>query len=236
MMAFAARLLVWRMDMVKPLIGALLLCLTADVAAPQEYRGTILGRVFDQQGAVLPGATVQVVNDKTNITDQTVTEADGAYSDPFLIPGAYTIKVELQGFKRFVQSGVTVAIGQRATVDVRLELGDIVETDCWSRATRRCSRPRAARSARSSTKTRVEAMPLNGRMILLHAQPAGRRRELANPDVWRHRHVGPASVRQRRRLGLVDERRTPDHQRVSARWRAQQHEGAIQLRAPGRCR
>ena len=113
--------------MVKPLIGALLLCLTADVAAAQEYRGTILGRVFDQQGAVLPGATVQVINDKTNITDQTVTEADGAYSVSFLIPGAYTIKVELQGFKRFVQSGVTVAIGQRATVDVRLELGKRVE-------------------------------------------------------------------------------------------------------------
>lgn len=154
------------------LVAALLLLLTAQVATAQEYRGTILGRVFDQQGAVLPGATVLVTNENTNITDQAVSEADGAYTVPFLIPGTYQVRVELPGFKRFVQRGITVAIGQRATVDVRLELGDVVET-----VTVTADSPMLDTSSGTLgqviDRTRVEAMPLNGRMIFMLNRLAG---------------------------------------------------------------
>src|SRR5918993_4389921 len=110
--------------MVRTLVVVLSLWL-ASAASSQEYRGTILGRVLDQQGAVLPGAIIVVTNENTNVSDQTVSEADGVYTVPFLIPGKYRVSVELPGFKRFIQSGITVAIGQRATVDARLELGDV---------------------------------------------------------------------------------------------------------------
>src|SRR5688572_27324499 len=75
-----------RMDMVRFLGVFVLFSLVPTVTIAQEYRGTILGRVFDPQSGVLPGATVVVTNENTNVSDQTVTEADGAYIVPLLIP------------------------------------------------------------------------------------------------------------------------------------------------------
>src|SRR5713226_6965190 len=84
------------------------LCLGAGLAVAQEFRGTILGRVTDPSGGVIPGATVVVTNEQTNVVSKTVTEADGAYAVPFLIPGTYRVEVEGNGFRKFVQSGITM--------------------------------------------------------------------------------------------------------------------------------
>src|SRR5687768_13201304 len=137
----------------------LVLLASFDVAAAQEYRGTILGRVLDQQGAVLPGAVVVVTNENTNVSDQAITESDGAYTIPFLIPGSYSARVELQGFKRYVQSGITVAIGQRVTVDVRLDLGELVETVVVTSEAPMLDTSSGA-LGQVIDRTRVEAMPL----------------------------------------------------------------------------
>lgn len=150
----------------------LVMLVSFDAAAAQEYRGTILGRVLDQQGAVLPGAVVVVTNENTNVSDQTITESDGAYAVPFLIPGTYSARVELQGFKRYVQSGITVAIGQRVTVDVRLDLGDLVETVVVTSEAPMLDTSSGA-LGQVIDRTRVEAMPLNGRMIFMLNRLAG---------------------------------------------------------------
>jgi hypothetical protein len=156
--------------MVQGLLIAVLLSLGS--VSAQEYRGTILGRVVDQQGAVLPGATVVVTNENTNVSEQTVSEADGAYAVPFLIPGKYRVEVELPGFKRFVQSGIVVAIGQRATVDVRLDIGDVVETVVVT-----SDAPMLDTSSGTLgqviDRERVEAMPLNGRLVFMLNRLAG---------------------------------------------------------------
>jgi hypothetical protein len=158
--------------MVKPLFVALFLSLGVELTAAQEYRGTILGRVTDQQGAVLPGAMVVATNESTNVTDQALSEADGAYTVPFLIPGTYTVKVELQGFKRFMQSGITVAIGQRATVNARLELGDVIETVIVTGDAPMLDTS-SGTLGQVIDQTRVEAMPLNGRMVFMLNRLAG---------------------------------------------------------------
>jgi Carboxypeptidase regulatory-like domain len=46
----------------------------------QEFRGTILGRVTDPQGAAVPGVTVVVTNQGTNVSAEAVTQSDGAYA------------------------------------------------------------------------------------------------------------------------------------------------------------
>src|SRR4029453_14609821 len=91
--------------------------LTASAAHAQEFRGTVLGRITDPQGAPVPGVHVSVVNEKTKVAQPTVTETDGAYQVPFLIPGTYRIEAMLPQFNKFVRSGVTVAIGQKVTVN-----------------------------------------------------------------------------------------------------------------------
>jgi len=106
-------------------------CLAAFITAPavaQDFRGAISGRVGDLSGAVLPGVTVTATNTATNQATGSVTNADGVYHLPFLTPGVYHVVAELPGFKRLDRRNIEVRIGDRLTLDLRLELGGIEET------------------------------------------------------------------------------------------------------------
>jgi hypothetical protein len=144
----------------------------AIVASAQDFRGTILGRVTDPQGAPIPHVPVLVINEETGVAAEALTEADGAYAAPFLLPGRYRVEVALPGFKKFSQSGVTVGVGQRPTVDVKLALGDVTETiDVRAEAS---LLERASGSLGQTIDVqRVEDMPLNGRMIFMLNRLAG---------------------------------------------------------------
>src|SRR5262249_9500643 len=107
--------------------GSLLLLLPSLVFA-QEFRGTILGRVTDPSGAVVAGASIQVVNVETNVTVRTSTNDQGNYQVPFLAPGHYTVSVEHPGFKRTERPAVHVSINSQVTLDFTLELGAAAET------------------------------------------------------------------------------------------------------------
>ncbi|MBI3262690.1 MAG: carboxypeptidase regulatory-like domain-containing protein, partial [Acidobacteria bacterium] len=150
----------------RTLLVAMLFWLGAGVTGAQEYRGTLLGRVIDQQGAVVPGATLVVTNENTNVSAEAVSEADGAYVVPFLIPGTYRIELGLPGFKKFVRAGVTVAIGQRVSLDIRLEVGDVAEMVVVT-ADATLLDTTSGTLGQVIDRTRVEAMPLNGRMIFM---------------------------------------------------------------------
>jgi hypothetical protein len=94
----------------------------------QETRGTIMGRVVDQSRAIIPGASVHAVNVNTGVRTSTISNATGDYVLPFLVPGTYTITVELEGFNTFVRSGINVRVNDRITIDAVLEVGDATET------------------------------------------------------------------------------------------------------------
>ena len=65
---------------------------------------TLRGTVKDPQGAIIRGATVTLVNDRTKDERSTKTSEDGTYTFTALSPGAYVMKVELQGFKTSVRT------------------------------------------------------------------------------------------------------------------------------------
>src|SRR5258708_3137663 len=100
----------------------------AGIATAQEFRGTILGRVTDASAGAIPHVTVVVINEDTNVASEALTQADGAYSVPFLNPGTYRVEVAVSGFKKFVRSRITVEVTQHVAVDATLEVGDISET------------------------------------------------------------------------------------------------------------
>ena len=101
--------------------------MSAPLAAQILY-GSIVGAVKDAQGAVIPAATVTIVNRDTNLTRETITDAQGTYSFGNVLAGPYDVKVTLQGFKENIRSNVPVSIGQISRVDVALELGALEET------------------------------------------------------------------------------------------------------------
>ena len=114
--------------------AAVLLVLVSGLSGAQAFaqstaaNGAIEGTVVDNSGGVLPGVTVTVVNTDTGTNRSVVTNEGGLYRATLLPLGTYRVSAELQGFKKFEQVGVTVGAGQTATVNVRLEVGDLNET------------------------------------------------------------------------------------------------------------
>ncbi|HUS08103.1 MAG TPA: carboxypeptidase regulatory-like domain-containing protein [Bryobacteraceae bacterium] len=103
-----------------------IVCLYA-VANAQETRGQILGRVTDESGAVVVGASVTAVNVATNVASKTTTNDSGDYTLPFLIPGTYNVTSELKGFKSFEQEGILVRVADKATLNMVLQIGQTTD-------------------------------------------------------------------------------------------------------------
>ena len=96
------------------------------LAQSQAINGTIEGTVSDTSGAVLPGVTVTVANTDTGTERSVVTNAHGLYRAPLLPLGSYRVIAELQGFKKFEQSGINLSAGQTAVVNVTLGIGQVM--------------------------------------------------------------------------------------------------------------
>jgi Carboxypeptidase regulatory-like domain len=94
----------------------------------QTDRGTITGTVTDATGAVVAGAKVTATNTATGVEVGTTTSQAGVYTIPQITVGVYRISVEQAGFKRFVQDGITVPLGQTVRVDVSLQIGEVSQT------------------------------------------------------------------------------------------------------------
>ncbi|HYE88128.1 MAG TPA: carboxypeptidase-like regulatory domain-containing protein, partial [Vicinamibacterales bacterium] len=113
------------------ILTALILSLTIGSAAFAQstaINGTIEGTIKDEQGSVLPGVTVTVSNIDTGVTRSVVTNDNGLYRAPLLSLGTYRVVAELQGFKKFEQTGVSLRAGQTAVIDVTLSVGALAET------------------------------------------------------------------------------------------------------------
>lgn len=102
----------------------------SSAALAQEITGSLVGTVRDPNGAAVPGATISITDpSKNNIVIRTVeTNDEGAYSVPSLPVSVYQITVESPNFKKAVQTDVKLDVGQRRTVDITLEAGNVTET------------------------------------------------------------------------------------------------------------
>jgi hypothetical protein len=110
---------------------ALILCVgLSGLAIAQEITGSINGTVRDASGAVVAGATVTISDpSKNDIVVRTLTtNDDGQFDAPSLQSGVYKVTVEAPNFKKSVNTDVKLDVGQRRSVDVSLEAGNISET------------------------------------------------------------------------------------------------------------
>jgi Carboxypeptidase regulatory-like domain/TonB dependent receptor-like, beta-barrel len=116
--------------MLKTLLSALLsLALAAPAfAQSQAINGTIEGTVTDASAGVLPGATITITNTDTGSERSVVTNENGLYRAPLLPLGTYRVVAELQGFKKFEQTGISLSAGQTAVVNISLGVGQVSET------------------------------------------------------------------------------------------------------------
>lgn len=108
------------------LLPALALLGPAASAEDLSTKGSIVGTVVDSTGAVVPGTTVTITGPIGTRT--TITDSRGNYDVSNLVPGKYTVKASLTGFKSASASDVTVYVGKAASVKLSLSTGDISET------------------------------------------------------------------------------------------------------------
>ena len=105
---------------------ALVVCGLAVFAFAQAPTGDIAGTVYDESGAVVPGATVSITNKDTGLQRTFTTGPTGIFSAPSIPAGTYDVKIELQGFRTLVREA-TVETGSVTTVDMHLQLGSTKE-------------------------------------------------------------------------------------------------------------
>src|SRR5437764_15385273 len=82
------------------------LLMLAFPALAQESRASIVGRVTDSSGAIVPGVTVTATNQGTNVAVHTVSNSEGNYQILALNPGTYKVTAELAGFKEFQRDNI----------------------------------------------------------------------------------------------------------------------------------
>jgi hypothetical protein len=131
----------------------------------QQDSATITGTVSDPQGALVPGAKVDVVQVDTGAKFRATTNESGNYIAPGLAVGRYEIRVEQVGFKKFVRSGLTLQVGQNARVDIRLELGQQADTVTVSGEATTVDTG-SATLGQVVDNRRLQELPLNGRSAL----------------------------------------------------------------------
>lgn len=113
---------------VKVLMALTALLVTAFmVATVSAQSGTsgIRGTVKDQQGALIPGATVKLTDPGTGFTRSAVSNDDGSYNFPSIPPGTYTIEVTASNFKKSIVRDIKALVDNSITQDIILELGEV---------------------------------------------------------------------------------------------------------------
>jgi hypothetical protein len=113
----------WGTASILAMASTLILTLAAVSSFGQTVNATLAGTASDSAGAVVATASVTVTNIKTGVATSGMTDANGNYIFPSLVPGAYTVKVEKAGFRVVVLSGIELLVDQKARVDVKLEVG-----------------------------------------------------------------------------------------------------------------
>jgi hypothetical protein len=97
-------------------------------AMGQTGTSTITGLVKDGSGAAVPGVTVKVINEATAVTFETVTNNEGQYRVPALVPGRYGVEARIDGFEPFVQRSIILAVSQTLAIDIELAVARQEET------------------------------------------------------------------------------------------------------------
>ena len=134
--------------------------------------GTIVGRVTDSSGATVAGATITITNEGTNVSQTLSTTSDGAYTAPYMKPGAYSITVQKAGFGATKIEHVNLAVDQTARVNAELKVGQAQQQVVVSGQMVRLDTDTAS-IGQVITEKQVSDLPLNGRQFtsLMMLQP-----------------------------------------------------------------
>ena len=135
------------------------------MASAQTPTGALRGSVTDPAKAVISNAVVTVKNKETGAERIASVGSDGGFIINNLLPGGYEVKVTAQGFKTSISSA-TIQVGDTATLDVALEVGEASETVVISGDSTAFVNPSDFKIDGVITRQKIDSLPLNGRNFL----------------------------------------------------------------------
>ena len=153
-------------------LGLAVLMLCGSLAMAQLTQGTLSGVVRDETGAVIPGVDISISNVATGVSRSTISDDEGRFTAPNLASGEYQVRAELAGFRTTVLEGIGVTVGQRAVVDLVLQIGEVTDSITVSGAAALLETSTATISGLVSER-KVLDLPLNNRDLtqLTYLQP-----------------------------------------------------------------
>ncbi len=138
-------------------------CFFVAVAAfAQTPSASVVGRITDPSGAVVPGVTVKVTELDTGIIREGLSNDIGEYTIPYLNPGRYSLEASAPGFRTYRREELTLAVDQILRIDIGLEVGATTETIVVAEAPPTLNTETGARGE-VTTADEISELPLEGR-------------------------------------------------------------------------
>jgi carboxypeptidase family protein len=134
-------------------------------ASAQSGAGSIQGTVGDATGAVIPDATVHVVNRATGVAVDTKTNSVGFYQVPGLFTGTYVISISTPGMKTFSQT-LELLVAQDAVINATLSTGEVTQNVQVNASTVQLITTDNGSVTSTLENARINELPMNGRNII----------------------------------------------------------------------
>src|SRR4051794_4463908 len=131
----------------------------------QTFYGSILGRVNDASGGVIPNATVNSTNNGTGERRTVTADTDGNYRFVNLVPGNYKMDIEVAGFKHYTRDQITVEVESAVRADVAMQVGEVTQQMEVTSEAPLLQTENASLSQVVAGRA-VQELPLNGRNVL----------------------------------------------------------------------
>jgi outer membrane receptor protein involved in Fe transport len=128
----------------------------------QAPSGSVVGRVTDASGAIVPGVSLTVTSLTTNQARKALTSSAGDYSIPYLAPGRYVLEATATGFTTHKQAAFDIDLDQEQRIDIRMEVGSAGQSITVSETPEALNTENGSKGEVTSN-AEITEMPLNGR-------------------------------------------------------------------------
>lgn len=146
-------------------VAALALVFTSSAMLAQSGAGSIQGTVTDSTGAVIPGASIHVVNLATGVSVDTKSNKVGFYQVPSLFTGTYSVTVTATGMKSYKQN-IELLVDQSAVINATLSAGAVTQQVEVNANLVQLTTKDSGEVGTTLENARINQLPMNGRNIL----------------------------------------------------------------------
>lgn len=157
----------------KLILAFCLFMLSANLRAQTISTSQIRGVVQDPSGAAVADASLKLTGTATGAVRTTASQADGSYVFPDLSVGTYNLEITKEGFRKYVQTGISVQVGVSPTINVSLSVGAMTQEVTVQAEAARVEMQNTG-VGQVTEPQQVQDLPLNGRQLtdLLTLSPA----------------------------------------------------------------